>query len=89
MLIKAVARGRRWFAELASGAVPSLTALAARDGVSPRRITQVLPLAFLAPDIVAAIVAGTQPPALTAEALANRITLPADWAEQRRALGFD
>jgi len=89
VLIKAVARGRRWFSELASGAVPSLTALAEREGVSPRRITQVLPLAFLAPNIVAAIVAGTQPPHLTAEALATRIDLPADWAEQRRVLGFD
>ncbi len=88
VLVKAVARGRRWFAELASGAVPSLEALAEREGVSPRRITRVLPLAFLAPDIVAAIVAGTQPTNLTLEALTTRLTLPADWAEQRRLLGF-
>jgi hypothetical protein len=48
-----------------------------------------MPLAFLAPDIVAAILAGTQPVDLTTEALTKRIDLPVGWAEQRALLGFD
>jgi DNA invertase Pin-like site-specific DNA recombinase len=88
VLVKAIARARRWFGELATGAVPSLAALAEREGLHTRSITQVLPLAFLAPDIVAAIIAGTQPTNLTAEALTKRIDLPTDWVEQRRVLGF-
>jgi site-specific DNA recombinase len=88
VLVKAIARARRWFGDLASGTVPSLAALAERENLHTRSITQILPLAFLAPDIVASIVAGTQPTNLTVEALIKRIDLPADWAEQRRVLGF-
>jgi hypothetical protein len=39
-------------------------------------------LAFLAPQIVEAIIAGNQPPELTAEALAKRIDLPLLWTAQ-------
>jgi len=46
-------------------------------------------LAFLAPEIVAAILKGRQPAHLTAARLTRLYDLPLDWAEQRRALGFD
>ena len=45
-------------------------------------------LAFLAPQIVEAIVAGNQPPELTAEALAERIDLPLLWNAQEQAVGI-
>ena len=45
-------------------------------------------LAFLAPQIVEAIVAGNQPPELTAEALAERIDLPLLWTAQEKAVGI-
>ena len=45
-------------------------------------------LAFLAPQIVEAIVAGNQPPELTAEALAERIDLPLLWTAQAKAVGI-
>ena len=48
-----------------------------------------MPLAFLAPDIVAAILAGTQPVDLTTELLTKRTDLPLSSAEQRALLGFD
>ena len=48
-----------------------------------------MPLAFLAPDIVARILSGTQPVDLTTEELTKRIDLPLDWTEQRALLGFD
>jgi site-specific DNA recombinase len=50
--------------------------------------TRLLRLKFLAPDIVAAIAAGRQPPALTANKLMADTRLPLDWGDQRKALGF-
>jgi hypothetical protein len=46
-------------------------------------------LAFLAPDIVEAILDGRQPLELTAERLIRNSRLPISWPEQRRALGFN
>ena len=40
------------------------------------------------PDIVAAIAAGRQPPALTANKLMADTRLPLEWNDQRKALGF-
>jgi hypothetical protein len=45
-------------------------------------------VAFLAPDIVAAIDAGRQPATLTSDSLMKALPLPACWIEQRRVLGF-
>jgi site-specific DNA recombinase len=45
-------------------------------------------LAFLAPEIVEAIVTGTQPKDLTAKKLIRRIHLPLEWRAQKQALGF-
>jgi site-specific DNA recombinase len=47
-----------------------------------------LRLAFLAPDIVEAIVAGRQPPGISVRKLTNDSQLPSDWVEQRRLLNF-
>ncbi len=47
------------------------------------------PAYFLAPDIVASILSGTQPVEFTTQELTKRIDLPLDWAEQRAQLGFD
>ena len=55
---------------------------------NPADISRVLPLAFLAPDIVEAILDGRQPPELTAARLKRMRNLPLDWQQQRRYLGF-
>src|SRR5439155_4628188 len=81
-LVKAIARGRLWFEELAAGQVASIQAIAEREGITARYIRRLLPLAFLAPEIVATIFGGRQPVDLTAERLTNRIDLPLDWTEQ-------
>jgi site-specific DNA recombinase len=47
-----------------------------------------LPLAFLAPAIVEAIMEGRQPVALTPRALERIGMLPCSWDDQRRRLGF-
>ena len=87
-LVKAVARTHGWFDSLLSGRVESLVDIAKAEGVSDRYVSQLLPLAFLAPDIVAAILEGAQPIELTAETLTKRCDLPLGWAEQRSRLGF-
>jgi site-specific DNA recombinase len=56
--------------------------------VSDRYVSSLLPLAFLAPDIVDAIAAGQQPPELTAHRLIRTVHLPIAWAAQRQLLGI-
>ncbi|HEY8190432.1 MAG TPA: hypothetical protein VIF12_07080 [Micavibrio sp.] len=55
VLVKAVARARVWFDELQSGVAKSVRDIASRYDVSEGYIGRLLPLAFLAPDIVEAI----------------------------------
>ena len=88
-LVKAIARARQWFEQVASGKARSFAEIARVDGISRRYVANLIPLAFLAPDIVASILSGTQPVELTAEVLTKRVDLPLDWAEQRALLGFD
>lgn len=49
--------------------------------------SQVLRLAYLAPDITTAILEGRQPEGLTATVI-EHAHLPLSWLEQRTALGF-
>lgn len=87
-LINAVARAHRWFDDLINGHADSLRDIAKTEGVSDRYVSRLLPLAFLAPDIVEAILTGTQPFDLTAEKLTKRTELPLSWAEQKVLSGF-
>lgn len=87
-LIKAVVRAHKWFDDLVSGRAGSLTAIAEAEGLSDRYVSHLLPLAFLAPDIITAVLAGAQPVDLTVEALTKRTDLPLAWAEQKALLGF-
>jgi site-specific DNA recombinase len=70
---------------------PNLTVhdVARDEKVSSAHLYTILRLAWLAPDITASIVNGRKPPQLTAKTL-MRLTprLPAEWAEQRKLLGF-
>jgi DNA invertase Pin-like site-specific DNA recombinase len=84
-LIKAIARGRAWFEELATGHARSLQELAKRDGISRRYIRRLVGLAFLSPELVAAILQGRQPVELTATRL-TELDLPLDWTEQHKLL---
>ena len=66
----------------------SLAGIAARLGRCRKHLAKLARLAFLAPDIVTAIVDGRQPPSLTRASLLNTEDLPHCWKEQRRVLGF-
>ena len=86
-LIDAIATARKWFAELQSGEAASVLELAARHNVDRSHISRTLPLAFLAPDIVTAIIDGRTEPGLTLSRI-KRIKLPASWQDQRQLLGI-
>ena len=65
----------------------SLSELAQSSKRKAASFSRLVRLNYLAPDIVAAIVDGTQPPTLTRQQLMD-CELPMDWALQRRLLGF-
>ena len=85
-LLRAVARAHCWFDDLVSGR--SMVEIAKCNGVGKQYVSRLIRLAFLAPELVERIVAGRQPPELTAQALrTGRFDIPVGWAAQRRALG--
>ena len=87
-LLKAVARSREWFEELASGQVRSLADVARRESIAMRHVERLSRLAFTAPTIVEAICEGRQPAELSIETLLNRIDLPLEWSAQLNAIGI-
>ena len=66
-LLRNLARGWAWFEDVKQGT--PMQEIARRENLSQRRIARLVDLAFLAPDIVEAIVAGRQPVGLTSDAL--------------------
>jgi len=88
-LIKAVAQARHWFDQLTSGQSASVQEIASSEGRSRSDVSLMMPLAFLAPDLVDAIITGRQPVDLTWERLKRSLPLPSCWEKQRRLLGFN
>lgn len=87
-LIHLIAKARNHLEQLTSGQCKSIAELAAQSQTNPDEISRILPLAFLAPDIVKAILEGKQPVELTAKRLTRLDHLPIDWKAQRQKLGF-
>jgi DNA invertase Pin-like site-specific DNA recombinase len=85
-LIKAVARAHRWRELITKGKVTEIEEIAQIESLTPRYVRRILNLAFLAPDIVEAILRGDSPPTLMQQDLQKGV--PADWREQREALGI-
>jgi DNA invertase Pin-like site-specific DNA recombinase len=65
----------------------NVTELSARIHCHPKKFTSLVRLNYLAPDIVASILDGTQPAHIKCETLRN-CNLPMDWSLQRKLLGF-
>ena len=87
-LIKIISNAHRWMQQLQSGAAATVVEIAIAETLDDGEISRVLPLAFLAPDIVEAILEGRQPLNLTARDLKRLKPLPTSWANQRQVLGF-
>jgi site-specific DNA recombinase len=65
----------------------TITEIATKLHCTHVRLPRLVRLNYLAPDIIAAILDGTQPAGLTGFQLMSK-ELPLDWALQRRLLGF-
>jgi DNA invertase Pin-like site-specific DNA recombinase len=87
-LVAAVVQGWSLFAKLRRGEARSVRHLAELHDVDRGDASRLVALAFLAPDIVEAILDGRQPAGLTAARLLRIPDLPVSWAAQRRILGF-
>ncbi|MEM7169245.1 MAG: recombinase family protein [Pseudomonadota bacterium] len=82
-LIKTIAQGWAWFEELKRG--KTMAEIAERHGISQRRVAHLVDLAFLAPDLVKAILAGKQSPTLTADRLVKS-KVPLSWKQQQKMI---
>jgi site-specific DNA recombinase len=83
-LLKAFARARGWFEELASGRVGSLVEIARREGLAKRYVTRLTKLAFVSPAFVDAIADGLLPSQINLQSLMDgRLALPSDWSDQQ------
>jgi site-specific DNA recombinase len=82
-LVRAVSQTRTWRRRLEAGEVASTRELASLEGLSNRHAGRILPLAYLAPDLVVMILEGLQPRAMTLQSLTAK-PLPRSWADQRR-----
>jgi site-specific DNA recombinase len=85
-LIKAVSRANDWVRRMESGECNDQRDLAKATKLDPRYTNSILRLAFLAPEIVEAIIDGRQPPDLTLGFLKG--VLPMSWQQQKKLTSF-
>jgi site-specific DNA recombinase len=83
-LVRAVARAHDWMDRILRGEIPNQRALAKATGFDERYISRIIPLAFLAPDIIEAVLDGKQDPNLSLEKCVGEI--PFEWSQQRLAM---
>jgi hypothetical protein len=81
-LVKLLAKARSWWTEVRAGDI-DIPALARREGVTDSYVTRIVRLAFLAPSVVDAILAGSQFAAVSGATLTAPDAIPVEWAEQR------
>jgi site-specific DNA recombinase len=85
-LIKAVSRASDWVRRMEVGECKHQRDLAKAMKLEPRYINSILRVAFLAPEIVEAIIDGRQPPHLTLGSLTG--VLPVSWQQQKKLISF-
>ena len=89
-MMRLILRARAMWEKVQRGEVAGLGDLAIQEGVSGSYASRLIRLAFLAPDVLIAIMNGRQPAELSSAGLLQecRRGLPLDWQQQREALGF-
>jgi site-specific DNA recombinase len=86
-LLKAIARARGWFEEVASGRTHSLLEIARREGLPKRYVTRLARLAFVSPTVAEAVAGGRALAGINLQMLRDgRFTLPLDWKDQQLML---
>ena len=79
-LLKALARGFRWRKLLETGDFATIEEIADSENINPSYVSQVLRMTLLAPEIVEAILTGTQPAGLTRAKVMK--PFPVEWMFQ-------
>ena len=79
-LLKALARGFRWRKLLETGHFATIEEIAEAENINPSYISRVLRMTLLAPEIVEAILAGTQPAGVTRAKVMK--PFPIEWQRQ-------
>lgn len=85
-ILKAIAQAFRWKEMIDKGEISSMKELATQHRVNESYAARIFRLTLLAPDIIEALLNGTQPQKLTLNDLLKPI--PYDWNEQRVKYGF-
>jgi DNA invertase Pin-like site-specific DNA recombinase len=85
-LVNLIVRARRYLDQLTDGAGRTIGEVATLNRVDRSDVGRTLPLAFLAPPIVEAILTGSQPANLTARHLSRLPDLPLSWSRQAELL---
>ncbi len=83
---KALRRALVWNQALLNGTASTLTELAKTEKVEQRYICDLIKLAYLAPDIMEAIIEGRIPAGLTLDRLKKKFSM--DWSKQRQLLNI-
>ena len=86
VLIRAIVRAHRWYEELISGHISSISAIAKREQLPERYVGRILQYRFMAPDVIESILDGRQPPTLLLASLQKK--LPQAWDAQRALVDF-
>src|SRR5882757_4908411 len=86
-LVKAVVRAHRWRRMIESGKYASSAELAKAEKVNDSYLSRILRLTLIAPDLIEAILTGSQPSTLQLDELLK--PLPAAWERQRSELSTE
>jgi len=86
VLVKAVAQAWNWRRKLEAGTITSITSIAEAEGTTVTYISRMLRFAYLAPDMIEAILDGKAPENFSGMML--RTPLPLAWSDQRKAFGL-
>lgn len=86
-LVRLLLTARRYHELVLDARGRSIQEICKDEGVTRSYFTRVLRLAYLAPDIVTRIAAGSQPANMTASTLKAASCLPLTWTEQRQLFG--
>ena len=87
-LIDHISQAYQWLSLITSGKVQSIKEIAEAEQLDQSHVTRMINKAFLAPDIIRAILNGSQPAHLTLKHLKQFRALPNDWNTQKSLLGF-
>jgi site-specific DNA recombinase len=87
-LVRLLVQAERYQKRTLKSRDKNIKQMAEDEKVSRSYFVRILRLSYLAPDIIRAILTGTQPPGLTGRKLKAASRLPLTWPEQRELLGF-